>query len=155
MNRRAFHRILAGGLASSTLHAVPSKRYEPTWESIRTHTVPDWFADGKLGIFIHWGLYSVPAWAPPTGELGKVDFNKWFYQNPYAEWYLNSLRLKESATYKHHVETYGANFDYYDFARDFNRDTQKWQPSEWARLFREAGARYAVLTTKHHDGFRL
>jgi alpha-L-fucosidase len=155
MNRRAFHRILAGGLASSTLHAVPSKRYEPTWESIRTHTVPDWFADAKLGIFIHWGLYSVPAWAPPTGELGKVDFNKWFYQNPYAEWYLNSLRLKKSATYKHHVETYGANFDYYDFARDFNRDTQKWQPSEWARLFREAGARYAVLTTKHHDGFRL
>jgi alpha-L-fucosidase len=87
MNRRTFHRTLAGALACASVRAAPAKNYEATWESIRTHTVPDWYDDAKLGIFIHWGLYSVPAWAPPSGELGKVDPSRWFYENPYAEWY--------------------------------------------------------------------
>ncbi|HJZ97833.1 MAG TPA: alpha-L-fucosidase [Candidatus Solibacter sp.] len=155
MNRRTFHRVLSAAFASNALRAMPEGQYEPTWESIRTHTVPDWYNDAKLGIFIHWGLYSVPAWAPPSGELGKVDPNKWFYQNPYAEWYLNSLRLNDSPTYKHHIETYGANFDYYDFVSMFDKDVRNWKPVVWARLFRETGARYVVLTSKHHDGFRL
>ena len=155
MNRRTFHLVLSGAFAGSVLRAASGKHYDATWDSIRTHTVPDWYSDAKLGIFIHWGLYSVPAWAPPSGELGKVDQNKWFYQNPYAEWYLNSLRLKDSPTYKHHIETYGAKFDYYDFATIFNKDTQQWKPSEWAKLFHGTGARYVVLTSKHHDGFRL
>src|SRR5439155_26642744 len=60
--------------------------------------------------------------------------SRWFYDNAYAEWYLNSLRLKGSPTYKHHIETYGANFDYYDFAPMFDRQVQKWNPAEWARL---------------------
>ena len=153
MTRRSFHRALAAAVASAALRA--GKRYEATWESIRTHTVPDWYNDAKLGIFIHWGLYSVPAWAPPTGELGKIEWNKWFRENPYAEWYLNTLRIKDSPTFEHHVETYGANFDYYDFATVFNQDVQKWKPAEWAKLFHETGARYVVLTSKHHDGFRL
>ncbi len=155
MNRRTFHRVLAGAAALRTFRGEEPGHYRATWESIRTHTVPAWYNNAKLGIFIHWGLYSVPAWAPPSGELGKVDMSRWFYDNAYAEWYLNSLRLKGSPTYKHHLETYGANFDYYDFAPMFDRDVQKWNPAEWARLFRETGARYAVLTTKHHDGFRL
>ena len=155
MNRRNFHRLLSAAATSTVFRAMPAAHYEPTWESIRTHTVPRWYDDAKLGIFIHWGLYSVPAWAPPSGELGKVDPGKWFYQNPYAEWYLNSLRLKDSPTYKHHIETYGTNFDYYDFAPLFNKDVQSWKPPEWAKLFRQSGARYVVLTSKHHDGFRL
>ena len=155
MNRRNFHRLLSAAAASTAFRAMPAAHYEPTWESIRTHTVPRWYDDAKLGIFIHWGLYSVPAWAPPSGELGKVDPGKWFYQNPYAEWYLNSLRLKDSPTYKHHIETYGTNFDYYDFAPLFNKDVQQWKPAEWAKLFHQSGARYVVLTSKHHDGFRL
>ncbi len=155
MNRRTFHRIVSGALATRVLRAGPDKHYDATWESIRTHVVPDWYNNAKLGIFIHWGLYSVPAWAPPTGELGKVDPSKWFYQNPYAEWYLNSLRLKDSPTYRHHVETYGANFDYYDFAPIFDKAVQQWKPAEWAKLFHDTGARYVVLTSKHHDGFRL
>jgi alpha-L-fucosidase len=155
MNRRSFHRVLAGAAALRTFQGEEPGHYRATWDSIQTHTVPAWYDNAKLGIFIHWGLYSVPAWAPPSGELGKVDMSRWFYENAYAEWYLNSLRLKGSPTYKHHVETYGANFDYYDFAPMFERDVQKWNPAEWARLFRETGARYAVLTTKHHDGFRL
>lgn len=129
--------------------------FEPNWESIRTHTVPEWYHDAKLGIFVHWGLYSVPAWATPVGELGKVDWNVWFANNPYSEWYLNSLRIEGSPTQKHHRETYGADFDYMDFAPKFNEALEGWDPSAMAGLFAEAGARYVVLTTKHHDGFTL
>ena len=94
--------------------------YKPTLESIQQHTVPDWFHDAKLGIFIHWGLYSVPAWAPLTGELGKVDWDVWFTQNPYAEWYLNTVRIEDSPCHQHHVATYGKDFSYFDFASTFN-----------------------------------
>ncbi|MBV8551650.1 MAG: alpha-L-fucosidase [Acidobacteriaceae bacterium] len=162
MNRRSFNSLLAGTAAAA---AVPSfsrpqespnqAAFQPTWDSIERHTVPEWFQDAKLGIFIHWGLYSVPAWAPPTGELGKVDWDTWFTNNPYAEWYLNSLRIVDSPTYKHHIATYGKDFDYYQFAAVFNKGTQSWKPEEWATLFKKTGARYVVLTTKHHDGFRL
>jgi alpha-L-fucosidase len=160
MNRRSFTSILAkAGLAAPVLASSSSvargTNYQPTWDSVERHTVPDWFQDAKLGIFIHWGLYSVPAWASPTGELGKVDWNTWFTNNPYAEWYLNSLRITGSPTYKHHFATYGKDFDYYQFATMFDKSTRSWEPDEWASLFKKTGARYVVLTTKHHDGFRL
>jgi len=134
-------------------------QYEPTLKSIRQHPVPDWFHDAKLGIFIHWGLYSVPAWAPLTGELGKVIAEEgwagWFARNPYAEWYMNSMRIEGSPTQRYHVETYGADFAYHDFIPIFNRAIQNWNPALWADLFQQVGARYVVLTTKHHDGFLL
>lgn len=155
MNRRDFHRVAAAALGTAALRAATGTRYAATWDSIRTHRVPDWYNDAKLGIFIHWGLYSVPAWAPPSGEFGSMDRQSWFRNNPYAEWYLNSLRLNGSPTYKHHLETYGANFDYYSFAPMFEKDVRQWKPEEWAGLFRRTGARYVVLTSKHHDGFRL
>src|SRR5580704_11967296 len=131
INRRHFAKTLAGTalvaghlpLRAQQPAASPGK-FEPTWDSLKQHRVPEWYNNAKLGIFIHWGLYSVPAWAPPTGELNKVDPSKWFYQNPYAEWYLNSLRLKDSPTYKHHSETYCANFDYYNFAPMFDKDVR-------------------------------
>jgi alpha-L-fucosidase len=145
---------MLGAIGSSAL-ARQAAKYEATWDSIDKHTAPQWFQDAKFGIFIHWGLYSVPAWAPPTGELGKIEKTKWFTNNPYAEWYLNSLRITGSPTYNHHVETYGKDFDYYRFADAFNKDTGDWHPEEWASLFQKTGARYVVLTTKHHDGFRL
>ncbi|MGB9620016.1 MAG: alpha-L-fucosidase [Anaerolineae bacterium] len=133
--------------------------YQPTWDALREHPVPDWFHDAKLGIFVHWGLYSVPGWAPPTGELGRVaaaeGWAAWFRRNPYAEWYLNSIRISDSPSYHHHIETYGSNFAYDDFVPMFNSAIRQWQPEAWAELFRQAGARYVVLTTKHHDGFRL
>jgi alpha-L-fucosidase len=133
--------------------------YEPTYDSVHQHPVPDWFHDAKLGIFVHWGLYSVPAWAPLAGELSEIlesgNWAKWFANNPYAEWYLNSLRIHDSATHRHHVETYGPDHSYFDFAADFNAATEAWNPQEWADLFASVGARYVVLTTKHHDGFLL
>jgi len=130
-------------------------KYLPVRESLLRHPLPEWFDEAKLGIFVHWGLYSVPAFAPPTGELGKVDFSQWFRINPYAEWYLNTMKIKDSPTWEHHVKTYRADFDYLNFADTFNREVRKWQPEQWARVFKEAGARYVVLTTKHHDGFTL
>ncbi|MDQ2839509.1 MAG: alpha-L-fucosidase [Acidobacteriota bacterium] len=160
MNRRTFHSIALGMMAGAS-RAFPGtaardgRPYQANWPSLEKHVVPDWYQDAKLGIFVHWGLYSVPAWAPPTGELGKVDDKKWFTDNPYAEWYLNTLRITDSPTYKHHVETYGKDFDYYNFRQTFNRENKQWQPEDWAALFQKTGARYVVLTTKHHDGFRL
>ncbi|MCP5117808.1 MAG: alpha-L-fucosidase [bacterium] len=129
--------------------------YQPTWESIRTHEAPEWFNDAKFGIFIHWGLYSVPAWATPSGELHKVDWNVWFKHNAYAEWYLNTLRIDGSPTQEHHLKTYGNDFDYMDFVPEFNEALGRWNPDEMAALFADVGAQYVVLTSKHHDGFTL
>jgi alpha-L-fucosidase len=130
-----------------------------TSELVQGHVVPDWFHDAKLGIFVHWGLYSVPAWAPLTGELTKVIETegpaKWFADNPYAEWYANSMQVEGGATYRYHRETYGDGFSYENFIPTFNQATQQWDPGAWAEQFKQFGARYVVLTTKHHDGFLL
>src|SRR5581483_7258626 len=143
---------------------TPPEKYEPNLATLKRHPVPKWFDDAKLGIFIHWGLYSVPAWAPKLRKAGKEDIDwaqfmadpsRWFKNNPYAEWYLNTMKFKDSPTWKHHVETYGANFNYLDFIPMFNREVQKWNPDQMAELLKESGARYVVLTTKHHDGFTL
>ncbi|KAI9030247.1 family 29 glycoside hydrolase [Hyaloraphidium curvatum] len=120
-----------------------------------------WYEDSKLGLFIHWGLYSVPGWA--TTAQGVIDFfdpaadwRKWFTNNAYSEWYLHTLRIPGSPTAKHHEEIYGEDYDYYKFAKEFNAGVStKWKPDEWAELFARSGFRYVVLTTKHHDGFTL
>jgi alpha-L-fucosidase len=129
--------------------------YEATIGSLDQHPLPDWYADAKLGIFIHWGLYSVPGWAPlshPEHDFANQDYIK---NNPYAEWYYNSMRIEGSPTQKYHREKYGADYDYYNFAAIFNREIQKWDPDAWAKVIKEAGAKYVVLTSKHHDGFTL
>jgi len=133
---------------------VPS-HYEPTIESLDRHPLPQWYADAKLGIFVHWGLYSVPGWAPTVHSEHDFESLDYITHNPYAEWYLNSMRLDGSPTQAYHKEHYGADYDYYNFAPIFNREIQKWHPEDWAKVFRDAGAKYVVLTTKHHDGFTL
>lgn len=133
--------------------------FEPTLDSVRTHQNPDWFLNAKLGIFIHWGLFSVPAWAPPGGDIAQTfdqgGWESWFKHNSYAEWYLNSLKFEDGPTRKYHDETYGKDFAYDDFADEFNASIANWNPDEWAELFKSVHARYVVLTTKHHDGFTL
>jgi alpha-L-fucosidase len=135
--------------------AQTPKHYEPTLESLNQHPLPPWYAGAKLGIFVHWGLYSVPGWAPlnhPDHDFESTDYIKY---NPYAEWYLNVLRIPGSPTEAYHREHFGANFGYYDFAPAFNRETKKWDPDKMAAIFKAAGARYVVLTSKHHEGFTL
>jgi len=144
--------LLAAGAGAQNKPAPT--HYEPTIESLNQHPVPQWYQDAKLGIFIHWGLYSVPGWA--TVEDAVYDFNdpEWARYNPYAEWYRNTMQVPGSPTMAYHRAHYG-NADYYDFAKTFDEQTRKWDPDTWARLFTEAGAKYVVLTTKHHDGYTL
>jgi alpha-L-fucosidase len=139
-------------------HAV-SPTYEPTWESVRTHPLPDWFADAKLGVFIHWGLFSVPGWAPQVDDVQRVLREEGpaglFRDNPYAEWYRNSMLVEGSPTWTHHRETYGPGFPYDGFVESFDAGTAECDMGAIADVCEAAGARYVVLTTKHHEGFTL
>jgi alpha-L-fucosidase len=136
-------------LAVAKFSAADSPVYQPTWDSIDKRPCPPWFQDAKFGIFIHWGVYSVPAFAAP--HVAK--------QNPYAEWYWNSLTKGKSgdpggsATWDFHKRVYGANFEYQDFASMFRAEL--FDPDHWARVFERSGARYIVPTSKHHEGFAL
>jgi alpha-L-fucosidase len=126
------------------------QKYEASWASIDSHPVPQWFTDAKFGIFIHWGLYSVPAWGPlPSDGAGIYEC--------YAEWYWWKLMDVQNPVHPlfkaFHNRNYGENFKYQDFVKDFK--CEMFKPEEWAKLFREAGARYVVLTSKHHEGFAL
>ncbi|MBA2753500.1 MAG: alpha-L-fucosidase [Chloroflexia bacterium] len=121
--------------------------------------IPAWYDQRKLGIFVHWGPYSVPGWAPVTGSFDSVPerlgWEAWFRENPYAEWYQNTLKIAGSPTARHHAETYGEDIPYEDFGDAFAAATEDWDPATWVDLFRSAGAGYVVLTTKHHDGYCL
>jgi alpha-L-fucosidase len=109
--------------------------FRPDWESLERYEVPEWYKDAKFGIFIHWGVYSVPAFG-----------NEWYPRNMYRE---------ESDEYKHHIATYGAvdKFGYKDFVPLFK--AERFDPGAWARLFKEAGAKYVVPVAEHHDGFAM
>ncbi|KAK7691888.1 hypothetical protein QCA50_005293 [Cerrena zonata] len=116
--------------------------WQNTDESLRTHESPDWYEDAKFGIFIHWGIYSVPAWAP-TGQQ-------------YVAWYDHDLHTPPnngSKTWVHHLETYGPNVTYDDFIANFT--ASKWNADDWTDFFADAGAKYFVFVTKHHDGYAL
>ncbi len=139
-----------GALASAQAPAT----YEPTLASLDQHPLPQWYAGAKLGIFIHWGLYSVPGWAPLTHPDHDFSSNDYIKYDPYAEWYLNTMRIPSSPTQEYHKQHYGDQ-GYYDFAPVFNRESKKWDPDKMAAIFRDAGARYVVLTSKHHEGFTL
>jgi alpha-L-fucosidase len=110
-------------------------RFEPTWESLKQYSVPQWFEDAKLGIFIHWGVYSVPAFA--------------------NEWYSRNMYLQGSPEFKHHVETWGEHtqFGYKDFIPMFK--AEKFDADAWIDLFKKAGAQYVVPVAEHHDGFPM
>lgn len=157
MRKSVFFAILLASLAAlCTLSPAQAPiKYQPTIESLDRHPLPQWYADAKLGIFIHYGLYSVPGWAPLSHPDHDFQTTDYIVNNPYAEWYLNVMRIPGSPTQAYHREHYGANFSYYDFAPVFNRESKKWNPDQWAATFREAGAKYVVLTTKHHEGFTL
>src|SRR5450631_3747660 len=129
-------------LMSALCVAQTSMKYEPTLESLDRHPLPQWYAGAKLGIFIHWGLYSVPGWAPLSHPDHDFSSNDYIKDDPYAEWYLNTVRVPGSPTEAYDREHFGPNHNYYQFAETFNKESKKWKPEEWATTFREAGARY-------------
>lgn len=135
--------LLSVGTASA-------QTYQPTWESVDKRPTPAWFTDAKFGIFIHWGVYSVPAYAPVLpGKLA------------YAEWYWNAMTGGQrpnaspiqAGTWAYHQKMYGADFPYQGFAPQFRAEL--FDPDHWADVFARSGAGYVVLTSKHHEGFAL
>jgi alpha-L-fucosidase len=135
---------------------------EPVEQRIldRSRQTPDWYDDGKLGIFIHWGPASVPAFAAggtlQPGELEKILLEEDARQVlPYVEWYMYALGVPGSETAKYHQAHY-QGLPYKAFARTFERRVdERWDPDAWAETFQKAGARYVVLVSKHHDGYTL
>ncbi len=148
--------------AGSGPAAQPGKAgpYQPTTESLRRHAVPQWFEDAKFGIFIHWGVYSVPAYHEWYVELisPKANFGFMLGGPPYTATRgdlpeeLYRAHIREDAV-RYHVAHWGPNFAYDDFIPMFR--AEKFDPAAWAALFRDAGARYVVLTAKHGDEFAL
>jgi len=130
-------------LALTMASQAQAQEYAPDWESIDKRPTPAWFDEAKFGIFIHWGVYSVPAFADPHSKIGET----------YAEWYWNHMQDKNGPTWAFHLLHYGANFKYQDFAGQFKAEL--FDPNQWADLFVNSGARYVVLTSKHHEGFCL
>lgn len=114
--------------------------------------VPQWYRDAKLGIFVHWGAYSVPAWAEPIGPLGAFTWDEWYPHNPYAEWYYNTIRIEGSPARRHQQETYGGA-PYDDFLDAWQPTA--FDPADLLDLVARTEARYFVPTTKHHDGITL
>ncbi len=114
--------------------------YKDDWHSLQNHKVPDWYRNAKFGIFIHWGVYSVPAFG-----------NEWYPRNMY----LATAERRGLNYFNHHVETYGAHkdFGYRDFVPMFT--AEKFDAAEWADLFKEAGARFVMPVAEHHDGFAM
>ena len=134
-------------------------KYEATYDSVHQHQIPQWFHDAKFGIFIHWSLFSVPAYAGEQTkdimeQIEAGEMEELFHNYPYAEWYLNSLRIKDSLTQAYHKKHYGDK-SYYDFQKDFEEQNADLDVKEWAKFIKKAGAKYCVLVTKHHDGYCL
>ena len=120
--------------------------------------LPSWYDDAKFGIFIHWGPYAVPCFAPVDQDMGDLfaagDWAEVFRWSPYSEWYLNSLALEGSETARHHAAVYDSR-TYAEFVGEFRDRSAGVDVAVWAELFANAGARYVVPVTKHHDGFLM
>jgi alpha-L-fucosidase len=130
-----------------------------TWESLAERPVPAWYPDAKLGILICWGPFSVPAWAPLSGGMPRVvaeyGWEHWFANNPHAEWYANSMLIPGSPTQAHHRSRWGRLARYDAFARVFRQGLKNWDPAALMDPVGRSGARYVVVSAKHHDGFLM
>ena len=118
-----------------------------------TNGVPDWYRDAKLGFFVHWGLYSVPAWAVQHGDGVNIPTEDAYAWHQYAEWYGNTVRIAGSPTWERHQRLFGPGTSYEDLADRW--DASAFDADSFVGELVDAGARYIVPTTKHHEGFCL
>jgi alpha-L-fucosidase len=109
--------------------------YRPDWETLQKYEIPQWYKDAKFGIFIHWGVFSVPG-------IGN-------------EWYPRNMYQQKEPEFQQHIQKYGPQdkFGYKDLIPLFR--AEKWDPADWAKLFKAAGARYVIPVAEHHDGFAM
>jgi alpha-L-fucosidase len=136
-------KLLTICLLSLSLSSVVAQKYQPNWSSLNTRKIPEWFHNDKFGIFIHWGTYAVPAYAPVIPNSG----------NSYSEWYWWRIHEKEKSFAEFHNRNYGDTFQYQSFEKQFRAEL--YDPAYWAHVFKKSGARYVVLTSKHHEGYCL
>ncbi|XP_053377084.1 alpha-L-fucosidase-like isoform X2 [Mercenaria mercenaria] len=114
------------------MYLASAEKYEPTWESIDSRPLPSWYDESKLGIFVHWGVFSVPSYG-----------SEWFWHN----WKISKVAGIELFM----LDNYKPDFTYADFAKDYSAEF--FSADEWARLFKSSGARYIVFVSKHHEGY--
>lgn len=114
---------------------IAKGKYKDNWQSLANHKTPDWYYKGKFGIFIHWGIYSVPAFG--------------------SEWYSRSMYDRNAREFEYHRKTYGEqkSFGYKDFIPMFK--AEKFNPEYWIKTFKDAGAKFVMPVCEHHDGFAM
>lgn len=130
-------------LTFTSLSFSYSQKYKADWPSLNQRKIPEWFHRDKFGIFIHWGVYAVPAYAPVIPNSGLS----------YAEWYWKRIQEKRPEFISFHEKVYGKDFPYENFEKSFKAEL--YNPDQWADVFKQSGARYVVLTSKHHEGYCL
>jgi alpha-L-fucosidase len=141
---KSFSLLLLGAVV------LGAQTYQPTWESVDSRPVPSWFGDAKFGIFIHWGTYSVPAYAPVLP--GKLAYAEWYW-HAITEGRKPGADPVDAGSWAFHQRVYGADFPYQNFAPMFKAEL--FDPAHWADVFQRSGAKYVALTSKHHEGFAL
>jgi alpha-L-fucosidase len=127
-----------------------AQTYQPNWESLDRRATPAWFQDAKFGIFIHWGVYSVPAYAPVIP--GKLAYAEWYW-HAITEGRKPNADPVDAGSWEMHQNLYGADYPYINFAPQFRAEL--FDPAHWADVFQRSGAKYVALTSKHHEGFAL
>ncbi len=130
--------------------ALSAQTYQPNWDSLDKRPVPAWFSDAKFGIFIHWGVYSVPSYAPVIP--GRLAYAEWYW-HAITEGKKPNANPVDAGSWDYHRRVYGPNFNYQDLAPQFRAEL--FDPAHWADVFQRSGAKYVAVTSKHHEGFAL